>query len=257
MNQSINIPVNLTNKKANIQIPFPSINQCYYNGNAYSYPVASLLNNTQDCIKLPKRKTNKLLNNMIKNQQIVNQCYQNHCFGMQMSHNIKKSRQFFTVDEDERIKQLVKRFGTKNWLEVSLFMKDRSPKQCRDRYVNYLVPGVFQGEWTKDEDEILLKLYNEIGPKWSTIKSHLPNRSTNAIKNRWNYYLYRNKLNEKKQEINIKSGENDENDENNDLLTSNNDISNIEEFKSDDFYFDCETNDNLNSWIDFQDNEWI
>lgn len=69
------------------------------------------------------------------------------------------------------------------------FIEGKNAKQCRDRYSNYLGPGFFQGEWSKEEDEILLKLDNEHGSKWSLIQKQFPNRSSNAIKNRWYYFL--------------------------------------------------------------------
>ncbi|KAK8867192.1 hypothetical protein M9Y10_010169 [Tritrichomonas musculus] len=112
--------------------------------------------------------------------------------------NKKNSRVHFTKEEDDKIKELVKKFGTKNWSIIALFMDGRTAKQCRDRYSNYLIPGFFQGEWSKEEDELLKKLYSENGSKWSIIQTYFPNRSSNSIKNRWYYFL------RKKDEIGLK-----------------------------------------------------
>lgn len=106
--------------------------------------------------------------------------------------NSKNSRVMFTKDEDEKIKQLVKKFGTQ-WDLVAHFMERRTAKQCRDRYSNYLIPGFFQGEWSKEEDDLLTQLYNEIGPKWSVLQRYFPNRGANSIKNRWHYFLCKQK----------------------------------------------------------------
>lgn len=103
----------------------------------------------------------------------------------------------FSREEDEQIKNLVQTFGSKNWSLIASFMNRRNAKQCRDRYFNYLIPGFFKGEWTKEEDELLVKLYNEYGPKWSLMQKRfsnrstnsIKNRSTNSIKNRWYYFL--------------------------------------------------------------------
>lgn len=105
------------------------------------------------------------------------------------NHPKKLYRVHFTKTEDERIMELVERFGKKNWALISSFMNGRTAKQCRDRYCNYLIPGFFQGEWSKEEDELLLKLYKENGSKWSVIKNHFPKRSSNSLKNRWYYFL--------------------------------------------------------------------
>ena len=101
----------------------------------------------------------------------------------------KNSRVMFTKEEDERIKQLVKKFGTGHWDLIAHFMERRTAKQCRDRYSNYLIPGYFQGEWSKEEDELLIQLYKKNGPKWSVLQRYFPNRGANNIKNRWQYFL--------------------------------------------------------------------
>ncbi|KAK8840119.1 hypothetical protein M9Y10_031057 [Tritrichomonas musculus] len=101
----------------------------------------------------------------------------------------KTSRIHFSAEEDEKIKELVKKFGTKKWTIVSKFMNGRTAKQCRDRYSNYLLPGIFHGEWTEEEDKLLTELYNRYGSKWSIIHNFFPKRSSNSIKNHWNYFL--------------------------------------------------------------------
>lgn len=104
---------------------------------------------------------------------------------------IKKSRIPFSNYEDEMLIKLVKQFGTKSWRMISLLMTGRSPKQCRDRYCNYLTPGFFNGEWTKEEDDLLIELYKKNGSRWSIIKKAFPSRSQNSLKNRWMYFLCR------------------------------------------------------------------
>lgn len=102
---------------------------------------------------------------------------------------IKRKRVPFTPGEDDKLKELVQRLGTGNWVMISNFMPERTPKQCRDRYMNYLHPGYFKCEWSKDEDNLLVKLYYEYGPKWSYLKQFFFGRSPNSLKNRWNYFL--------------------------------------------------------------------
>lgn len=97
----------------------------------------------------------------------------------------------FTNKEDEILKKLVGMYGTKQWRLVASMINGRTPKQCRDRYTNYLIPGFFRGEWSNEEDLLLMNLYSIHGPKWSIIKNFFPNRSSNSIKNRWTYFLCR------------------------------------------------------------------
>ncbi|KAK8880661.1 hypothetical protein M9Y10_003344 [Tritrichomonas musculus] len=169
------------------------------------------------------------------------------------TNEIKKNfRILFTKEEDEQLKRLVDLFGQKNWTIISSFMNGRSPKQCRDRYCNYLVPGFFQGEWSKEEDDLLIKLYKENGSKWSLFKEHFPKRSPNSIKNRWHYFLGKNFCQEnllEEQEID-RLEKYDENS-----CSSNN-----QENKSSKELRDEQENSydiNEADFIDFNDNAWM
>lgn len=45
------------------------------------------------------------------------------------------------------------------------------------RWQKVLNPNLVKGPWTKEEDETLLQLVQEFGPKnWSNIAKHLPGR---------------------------------------------------------------------------------
>jgi hypothetical protein len=48
-----------------------------------------------------------------------------------------------------------------------------------------LCPGVKKGNWTSEEDQLISKLYNEYGPRWSLIWRHVPGRTENSVKNRF------------------------------------------------------------------------
>ena len=47
-------------------------------------------------------------------------------------------RHKFTKAEDDLLKQLVLKYGETNWMAVAAQMKTRTPRQCRERYKNYL-----------------------------------------------------------------------------------------------------------------------
>jgi hypothetical protein len=90
----------------------------------------------------------------------------------------------FSFQEDTLLKSLVARFNS-NWNAISSFMDARTPRQCRERYKNYLDPALENGPWTVSEEELLKKLYPQFGPNWVAIRQHFPNRSNNNIKNHW------------------------------------------------------------------------
>lgn len=128
--------------------------------------------------------------------------------------NVKKnSRVPFTIEEDEKIKALVKEYGTRNWMMISFFIDGRTAKQCRDRYCNYLIPGIFKGEWSNEEDLYLTQLFQMNGPRWSLIHQYFPYRSPNSIKNRWQYFLSRKENNFQNEETITEQTKNEENTE--------------------------------------------
>jgi len=97
----------------------------------------------------------------------------------------KVPRKMFTPQEDALIVMLVENFGQKNWQLIAKALTNRTPRQVRERFRNYLSPGLVNGPWSRNEDELLKKLYLEYGPKWSKISTFFKSRSDVNIKNRW------------------------------------------------------------------------
>jgi hypothetical protein len=60
----------------------------------------------------------------------------------------------------------------------------RSGKQCKERWCNHLNPAMKRGEWTIEEDILLLKSYKVIGNSWSKLSRKMSNRTESAVKNR-------------------------------------------------------------------------
>ncbi|KAJ3443768.1 myb-like DNA-binding domain containing protein [Anaeramoeba flamelloides] len=99
---------------------------------------------------------------------------------------VKKGR--WNKKEDKKLKKYYKQFGT-DWSTIAKKIRHRTSKQCRERYKNVLDPKIQKTPWTEEEDEIIIKNYLELGSKWSKIMKHLPGRSDNQIKNRFNCRL--------------------------------------------------------------------
>lgn len=114
-------------------------------------------------------------------------------FAMQghFPHKVSVKRRKFTKEEDDTLVKLVDQYGVKSWDHIAEHMTGRTGRQCRDRYRNYLVPGYFNGQWTQEEDDIIREKYLQFGPKWSRMTQFFSNRSANALKNRWNYFVCR------------------------------------------------------------------
>lgn len=103
--------------------------------------------------------------------------------GIRTSNTEPGHRNRFTKAEDERLKQLLALRNPPNWNEIAHFMSNRTSRQCRERYNNYLRPNIINGQWTKEEDDLLNHLYEKFGPKWSLISQSFTSRSAVNIKN--------------------------------------------------------------------------
>ena len=99
------------------------------------------------------------------------------------------ARRPFTVEEDARLIDIMNKGDFINWEIVAQQMGDRSSRQCRERWVNYLSPGIRTDPWTDYEDRLLVQKINELGRCWSTIGQFFNGRSENDVKNRWYSHL--------------------------------------------------------------------
>lgn len=91
----------------------------------------------------------------------------------------------WSKQEDSLLMKIVSRYGPANWDILAKYIKGRTGKQCRERYHNILDPAVRKGNWTAEEDKIILELHGVLGNQWAKISRALVGRTDNAVKNRW------------------------------------------------------------------------
>ena len=91
--------------------------------------------------------------------------------------------------EDELLRQIVLADGAKNWTKVAAQLPGRIGKQCRERWHHHLNPEVVKMKWTQEEDMLIVCLFKKYQTRWSEIAKHVPGRSDNQIKNRYNSNL--------------------------------------------------------------------
>ncbi|CAD8044212.1 unnamed protein product [Paramecium primaurelia] len=102
-------------------------------------------------------------------------------------------------EEDDIIKsQMNVKQGKHIWTEIALELYNhnngiyvRTPKQVRERWMNYLNPILKKSSWTDREDIQLLSLVIENGKKWSMISKYLDGRTENQVKNRFKSLLHK------------------------------------------------------------------
>ena len=101
----------------------------------------------------------------------------------------KGSTQQWTLHEDNQLRRLVDEFGHRKWSFIASKMHGRRGKQCRDRWLNHLKPDIRRGEWTAEEERILVEGHRMLGTRWAALAKLLPGRPENAIKNHWHATL--------------------------------------------------------------------
>ncbi|ONK72587.1 uncharacterized protein A4U43_C04F20960 [Asparagus officinalis] len=101
----------------------------------------------------------------------------------------------WTKEEDERLSAYIRQHGEGCWRSLPKAAGLlRCGKSCRLRWINYLRPDLKRGNFTEEEDELIIKLHSLLGNKWSSIAGELPGRTDNEIKNYWNTRIKRKLL---------------------------------------------------------------
>lgn len=95
----------------------------------------------------------------------------------------KSTKNLFSVEEDLLLASLVSSFGTSQWKVIAEFLPNRTTRQCRERYRYYLDSSLNNSPWAPEEDDLLIKKYNELGPRWSIISALFKNRTHVNVKN--------------------------------------------------------------------------
>ena len=91
----------------------------------------------------------------------------------------------FKAEEDELLRELVMKYGENDWKRISKLMKNRSVRQCKDRWLQYLSPAANRTPWTVSEETELLSLVKKFGKDWKIIAYSFPGRPISQLRNKY------------------------------------------------------------------------
>ncbi|XP_040379568.1 transcription factor MYB1 [Oryza brachyantha] len=98
----------------------------------------------------------------------------------------------WTEEEDRALVEHIKKQGghVGSWRSLPRAAGlNRCGKSCRLRWTNYLRPDIKRGNFSDEEERLIVRLHAALGNKWSTIATHLDGRTDNEIKNYWNTHI--------------------------------------------------------------------
>ncbi|KAI2801510.1 Myb- protein B [Blomia tropicalis] len=113
---------------------------------------------------------------------------QSQCWHHWASIDPDVSREAWTLEEDEKLTELFKKYGPK-WKTIADEIKNRNDLQCQDRWRRQLTRETKLRTWTPEEDTNLIELIKIHGLKWVEIAKHMKGRNDTQCSQRWHFTL--------------------------------------------------------------------
>ena len=101
----------------------------------------------------------------------------------------------WSKDDDSRLAEIMKKYkNPRDWEPIAKeHGMGKSAKDCHERWIRYLKPGVRKGQWTDQEDAIVIDAVQNSSEqpftRWSDLAQRLPGRVGKQIRDRWVNHL--------------------------------------------------------------------
>lgn len=106
----------------------------------------------------------------------------------------------WTRNEDILLIELTETYGH-NWQIISQNLPERTSEEIQERFEKKLDPNLKRCKFEKEEDELIISLYEKYGNKWNEIAKFFKDRNSSMIKNRY-YSFLKKKYNDNNCKIN-------------------------------------------------------
>ncbi len=93
-------------------------------------------------------------------------------------------------------------YGPK-WSTFAGLIPKRTGKQCRDRYIKIFPPYINKKSWTDEEDQAIIGMLQEMGPRWGKIAKALNGRTEIQVKNRYYAFLKKQEVTSPETSVNL------------------------------------------------------
>ena len=130
--------------------------------------------------KLNNYKNWKQISNQIKGRTAV-QCQQR--WNKILQPGLVKGP--WSTYEDKILIEWVNKYGPIKWTLCSNNIPGRTGKQCREHWNNVLNNDIKKGEWTIEEDFLIMNFYKKYNGSWKKLIEIFDKRTENSIKNRF------------------------------------------------------------------------
>ncbi|CAB9500586.1 Myb-related protein A [Seminavis robusta] len=101
----------------------------------------------------------------------------------------------WSKEDDIRLTEIMKKYkNPRDWEPIAKeHGRGRTSKECHERWIRYLKPGVRKGQWTDHEDAIVIEAVTTSSEqpftRWSDLAQRLPGRVGKQIRDRWVNHL--------------------------------------------------------------------
>jgi len=101
----------------------------------------------------------------------------------------------WSKEDDMRLTEIMKKYkNPRDWEPIAKeFGRGKTSKECHERWIRYLKPGVRKGQWQDHEDAIVVEAVTNSTEqpftRWSDLAQRLPGRVGKQIRDRWVNHL--------------------------------------------------------------------
>ena len=91
----------------------------------------------------------------------------------------------WSKEEDQLLKNWREKVGPKSWTKCAENIPGRTGKQCREHWNNSLNSNIVKGNWSSEEDFLIMAFYQKYNGSWKRMIPIFKSRTENSIKNRF------------------------------------------------------------------------